>query len=603
MEKQWNVSRETTINKKTLELREILLYTISYIIYYKKGENMVKQKWVTVKADEEIADKLSKETGIEKSITRILVSRGIDTPLKTELFLKPEMKNLSDPFLLKDMDKAVLRIKKAIENKEKIAVYGDYDVDGITGVTVLMMYLSYLNADVFYYIPDRLKDGYGLNSEAIDYLKSKNADLIITVDCGITAVNEVLQAKECGMDVVVTDHHKCPEILPQCEAVINPKREDNEFPFSELAGVGVAFMLILALSGGELPSGIMNEILSLTALGTVADIVPLIEENRIIVKNGIDIIKEGKCRGINALLNAAEMDKKAVTSTILSFQIAPRINASGRMGSAKDAVEMFISKDDDKIKEIASLLNNQNILRQTVEKSIYDEVSEKIRTNKEYKNEDILVLGKEGWHSGVIGIVASKLTDEFYKPSIMITFEDGIGKGSLRSIKGFNIYEALKSVSHLLVKFGGHELAAGLTIEQDKFEEFKAEITRYAKEKMNGNIVRELSIDSEINENEMTVEFADKVSMLEPFGMANPQPVFVVKNAKVVKSTDFKEGKHLRLMVKKKNTFLNAIGFSLGKYASSLKKDEEIYIAGTANINDYRGEKSFQIRIKDIRLA
>lgn len=406
------------------------------------------------------------------------------------------------------------------------------------------------------------------------------------------------------MDVVVTDHHKCPEILPGASAVVNPKREDSKFPFSELAGVGVAFMLILALSRGCIDENIKDEILSLTALGTVADIVPLTNDNRVIVKNGIDVIKKRKCKGINALLAAAEIDFGLVNSTVLSFQIAPRINAAGRMGSASCAVDLFISEDENKREETAKMLNEQNILRQSVEKEIFDEVYENIKNSKEYKNEDILVMAKENWHSGVIGIVASKLTDEFYKPSIMVTFEDDIGKGSLRSIKGFNIYEALKSVSHLLEKFGGHELAAGLTIKKENFEEFKREIQDYAKKNISGkNMVRELLIDSEITENEMNISFAEELSKLEPFGMANTQPVFVVKKAKVLRSMDFKEGKHLRLSVLKKNTVLNTVGFSMGKYASTLKKDEEIYIAGTVNINEFRGEKSFQMRIKDIRLA
>lgn len=565
---------------------------------------MIRQKWVAAKADEELALRLSEETGFEKAITRILVSRGIDTPEKTHAFFKSEMKDLSDPFLLKDMDKAVSRIGNAVKNGERIAIYGDYDVDGITGVTILMMYLKYLKADVFYYIPDRLKDGYGLNREAMESIKEKGADLIITVDCGITANEEVLWANENGMEVVITDHHKCPELLPEACAVVNPKREDSEFPFDGLAGVGVAFMLIRAMSEEELPCEITDEIISLTALGTVADIVPLVCENRTIVKNGIELIKEGKCRGLNALLKAAEIPAETVNSTVLSFQVAPRINAAGRMGNASDAVMLFISENILETERIAEDLNLKNSKRQEVEKSIYEEASAEIKESREYKNENILVMGKKGWHSGVIGIVASKITEEFYKPSIMITFEDGIGKGSLRSIKGFNIYEALKSVSHLLVKFGGHELAAGLTIKEENFEEFKEKICCYARENLSfKNSVRELSIDSEISEEDMTVDFARRVAMLEPFGMANPQPVFVLKNAKVIKSSDFKEGKHLRLTVSKKNKIVDTIGFSMGKFAATLKKDEEIYIAGTANVNDFKGNSSFQIRIKDIRLA
>lgn len=564
---------------------------------------MIRQKWVTASADEELAKKLSEETGIEKSITRILVSRNIDTPEKIQDFLNPDINKLYDPYLLKDMDRAVARLKKALENGEKIAVYGDYDVDGITGVTVLMRFLESVGGNFFFYIPDRQTDGYGLNTAAIDAIKEKGAALILTVDCGITAVEETKYAKELGMDVVVTDHHKCPDVLPDCSAVIDPKRDDCEYPFRELAGVGVAFKLICAMNC-EISEEIYEEIVSLTALGTVADIVPLTDENRIIVSTGIAMIKKGKSPGISALAAEARIPLENVNSTVLSFQVSPRINAAGRIGSADLAVKLFMSKSQDEIERIAGELNEINQQRQNVEKEIFEDALNIINSNKEYKNEEIIVVGKEGWHSGVIGIVASRITEEFFKPCIMVSFEGDVGKGSLRSIKGFNIYKALEAVSPTLEKFGGHELAAGITVKKDKFDEFKKQICDYAKENMDkSSMSREILIDSEMEFSDMTVDFVDKISKLEPFGMGNPQPIFVIKKAKVVQSRDFKDGKHLNLTVEKKNRYINAIGFSMGKFASNLKKNEEIYMIGTVAVNDFRGEKSFQFRVKDIRLG
>ena len=564
---------------------------------------MIRQKWVTAPADESLVEKLSAETGMEKSIMRILVSRNIDTAEKINSFLNPDINKLYSPFLLKDMDKAAARIKKALEKGEKIAVYGDYDVDGITGVTVLLRFLRAVGGNCIYYIPDRQNDGYGLNKNAVDLISREGASMILTVDCGVTAVEEIAYAGELGMDVVVTDHHKCPETLPECAAVVDPKREDSDYPFRELAGVGVAFKLINAM-GLDIPEEVYKEILSLTALGTVADIVPLTDENRTIVSYGLSMIREGSCPGITALAKEANISLENVNSTALSFQISPRINAAGRIGSADLAVKLFLSSEKKEIEEIASELNLINQQRQNVEKEIFDDALAIINSNKEYKNEEIIVLGKEGWHSGVIGIVASRITEEFYKPCIMVSFEGDIGKGSLRSVKGFNIYKALEAVSDTLVKFGGHELAAGITVKKENFELFKKRICEYAKENTDkANITKEILIDSEIETGEMNTDFAEKISALEPFGMGNPQPVFVIKKAKVITIRDFKEGRHLNLTLEKKGKLFSAIGFSIGKYASTLHRNEEIYMIGTVAVNEYRGEKSFPFRIRDIRLG
>lgn len=560
----------------------------------------VRKRWVSEKCDIRAAERISAGLGISLNIAKILLNRGMDTPGKCEDFLNPSINKLNDPFLLKDMDKAVKRIKKAIENKEKIAVFGDYDVDGITSTAIMMKYFASVGADAFYYIPNRLSEGYGINDSALTEIKEKGAKLILTVDCGITACEEIKKAYEMGIEVIVTDHHKCPDTLPVCEAVLNPKREDSGYPFSELAGVGVAFKLSCALGcEGEL----FDEILCLTALGTVADIVPLVYENRIIVSCGMKKIREGKCPGINALIEEACLEREKTDSRTLGFQLAPRINAAGRMGSPEKAIELFLSEKINDTARIASYLNNENLKRQTVEKEIYEEALAGLEADKEMKNEDIVILSGDGWHSGVIGIVASKICEETGKPCVMVSFDGDEGKGSLRSIKGFNIYEALLSLSSYLIKFGGHELAAGLSIKKSEFEDFRKAFFRYAKEKNEGKkLIKELFIDAELTERELNTAFAYQLEALEPFGMGNPEPVFVIKNARVRKSTDFKEGKHLRLSVMKKGTYLDAVGFSMGKYAGSLKSDEEIYLAGTLNANEFNGKTYLQMKIRDIRL-
>lgn len=561
----------------------------------------VRQKWVGKEYDKQAAERISEALGLTGVISHILVNRGEDTPEKASEFLNPSLSKLYDPFLLKDMDKAKKRLEEAISRKEKIAVYGDYDVDGITGVTVIMKYLSLKGADAFYYIPDRFSEGYGLNEEAVRNIKNEGANLIITSDCGITATEEIKLAYSLGMEVIVTDHHKCPDELPKCEAVINPKRNDCSYPFRDLAGVGVSFKLITAMGEYE---EIFDEILALTALGTVADIVPLTDENRIIVSFGLEKIREGACNGINALLEEACVDFNKADSRVLGYQLAPRINAAGRMGTPKKAVELFLSEKINETARIAGFLNNENIRRQNVEKEIHEEALAILKSDKEFENRDVIILSGDGWHNGVIGIVASKICEELGKPCVMISFDGDEGKGSLRSVKGFNIYEALLSLSPYLIKFGGHELAAGLSIKKENLEEFSEAFYKFASEKVSENkIQREISIDAEITEKELNLSFADSLSLLEPYGMGNPEPVFVLKNAKVRQSMDFKEGKHLRLSVLKRGVYLDAIGFSMGRYAGTLMPGDDIYIAGTVNINEYKDKKYLQMRIKDIRLV
>ncbi|MBQ4109888.1 MAG: single-stranded-DNA-specific exonuclease RecJ [Clostridia bacterium] len=565
---------------------------------------MVKKKWQTKGNNSELIESLNKTTNLNPVVLNLLINRGINTEDKIKNFLEHDISYLHDPFLLPDMDKAVARIKKAVENKEKIAVFGDYDVDGITGVSVLLLYLrDELKADVCYYIPDRLKEGYGLNMDALNALADDGVTLIVTVDCGITASEEAKEITKRGVEMIITDHHECQNELPECVAVVNPKREDSEYPYRELAGVGVAFKLIQALAGNKDNEYLLEKYSEIVALGTVADIVPLLDENRILVAYGIKYMRNDKNFGLKSLLDVANLTSAEVNAGTLGFQIAPRINAAGRMGNANVAVELFAGTDKQKIVEIAKELNEENNIRQSVEQQILEEAKQMVRDEK-LENKNIIILAKEGWHNGVIGIVASRITEEFYRPCILISLEDGIGKGSCRSIKGVNIYELLTENKDTLIKFGGHELAAGISIDVDKIPEFKEKMLASTSKIITNEILtKTISIDAEIAEDQMTIPFVKELNLLEPYGMGNPQPTFIIKNAKIAKIAALKDGKHLKLIVCKKKKSVDCIGFSMGHYVESLRVGDTVSLACNLYINDYRGECYFGVRIRDIRLS
>ncbi len=557
---------------------------------------MIKKRWVADNDKLTLIDELYKETGMNKTLLRILLNRDIKTKDEIEKFLNPKINDFFDPFLLKDMDKAVDRINKAIENKEKIAIYGDYDVDGVTASAILTLYLRE-RADIVNYIPKREGEGYGVNTDAILKLKSEGVTLIITVDCGITSVEEARYAKDLGIDLIVTDHHTCPDILPECLAVINPKRQDGNYPFSELCGAGVALKLVMALGEKNL-----DKYLAICAVGTVADIVPLISENRIIVSLGLLALRKNKLKQISCLSEIAGLSYENITSEDLGFVIGPRINAAGRMGSAFDALTLLLSEDDYEIAKKAEILNRKNLIRQETEQNIIKEAVNMAENELLKSNKDILVLWGENWHEGVIGIVSSKITDKYYKPSILLSLSEDMAKGSGRSIKGFNIYDALKSQEHNLVKFGGHELAAGLSLKKENLARFKEEIEEYAKEYMKDKkFLPELFLDSELTVDDMNEEFLKLLSLLEPFGMGNLRPVLLIKDARIIKVMAFKEGKHLRISIEKEGKTVEAVGFNMGNFSEYLSPGDEIYIAATLEINEFRGIRKFQLKIKDIK--
>ena len=559
---------------------------------------MVK-RWELCQTDDEIVEKIAQANHISSLLARILANRGVKTQEEVEKFLNPKIEDLNDPFLLNDMTKAVQRLLKAYEQHEKITIYGDYDVDGITSVTVLYQYLCERGMQVEYYLPSRLEEGYGLNNEAILKIKNQGTSLLITVDCGISAYEEVEYAKSLGMDVIITDHHECPETIPEAIAVIDPKRQDNTYPFSSLAGVGVAFKLIHAFSLQQnLDRKTYLKYIDLVCLGTVADIVPLIKENRVIVKFGLILMKETKNVGLNALIDASGYSR--INSGMISFGLAPRINACGRMGKADLALELFLTQDSQKAKEIALELNALNKERQDVEKGIIEEAIEMIEAGKLYEDE-MIILGKEGWHHGVIGIVASKITEMYYKPSVLICFENGIGKGSGRSIDGFDLHKALANCAEDLLKFGGHEMAIGLTIEQGNFQKFKNDMNLYAKENLHAEKIPTLTADAEIKVGMVSVDKYHELELLEPYGEANPVPVFLYKNLKVDGVRLLSNDKHLKLILKDNMAIYDAIAFNMGTLQYSIKVGDKIDVLHYIDMNCFNNTEKIQLNIKDIK--
>lgn len=565
---------------------------------------MNKKRWILKSQDKETVEYLSRELALNPLVINVMLNRGLKSKEEMRDFIRPDFCRFHNPYLMKDMDKAVNRIREAVERKEKIAVYGDYDVDGITSVSVLYLALKERKADVLYFIPDRLKEGYGVNADAVRGLKEQGVSLIITVDCGITAIDEVRLGKEMGVDMIITDHHKCPDKIPEAVAVLNPKQPGCSYPFQDLAGVGVAFKLVQALDGEKQLPELIKRYGALVALGTVADIVPLKDENRIVVHYGIKNMKTDKNIGIQALLQVSDLAGKEIDAGTLGFQLAPRINAAGRIGSADMGVKLLISRDTREAKCIADILNEQNQSRKEMEQQILEEARNLIRADQSILSRNIIILSCKGWHHGVIGIVASRLTEEYYKPCILFTEEDGVRKGSARSMKGFNIYNALSAVSPYIERFGGHELAAGLTVQSETFGAFQQALETYCKNHIHTEtLIQQVPLDGEIHDSDMTQQLVEELKMLEPFGMGNAQPNFLVRKAKIIKKFAFKEGKHLKLSLCQRDKYIDAVGFSMGRYSTVLKKGDQVSVAGNIYINEFRGEKYFSIRIKDIRLS
>lgn len=558
----------------------------------------MRKKWKYKELDEEKIDEIVKKFDVPELLATVLVNRGIVDDEEIRVFLNPTRSDFHDPYLMPDMEIAVERIIKAIDNQEKVIIYGDYDVDGITSITVLKKFLKTCGLEADYYIPNRLSEGYGLNKAAIDYIKEKEYTLIITVDCGISGIEEIEYANSLGIETIVTDHHEPMELLPPAVAIVDLKRKDNDtYPFKSLAGCGVVFKLTQALG---MRLGIDEKeylkYLDIVCVGTISDIVPLVDENRVIAKLGLKLVEVTRNPGLKALLNASGY--KVVNSNTISFGIAPRINACGRMGYEEEALKLFLTENLVQASEITERLNKYNRDRQEIEKNIYDEAIKMME--KEDSNAQSIVLGSNNWHHGVIGIVSSKITEMYFKPSILICFEGEDGKGSGRSIPGFDLHEALAETAKYLEKYGGHEMAVGLSLKKKNFNRFKEAFEKYVEEKDITGIVPIIEIDKQISLKDIDSNIVKQLDLLEPFGEANRRPIFVYKNLKIDSIRALSDGKHLKMTLKDGNTIVNAIGFNMGQLSKEYMIGDRIDVVGTLEINAYNGREMVQINVKDI---
>ena len=557
------------------------------------------KKWQIYDIDENKIEEISKKYGLNKLLSTILVNRNIVDEKNIKIFLTPTRKDFHNPFLISDMEKAVERIIKAIKEKENVTIYGDYDVDGITSITVLKSFLQDRGLEVNTYIPNRLDEGYGLNNDAISKIAKTGCQLMITVDCGISAIEEIEYANSLGIETVITDHHEPVEELPKAFAVIDNKRKDSTYPFRELAGVGVVFKLIQAISIKlNLKEEEYLKYLDIVCIGTISDIVPLVDENRVITKLGLMLVKQTKNIGLKAILQVSGYNK--IDSNTISFGIAPRINACGRMGVAEEALDLFLSKNINQVNELARKLNERNRVRQETEKEIFESAKRQIEEKNLNQSNTIVVAG-ENWHHGVIGIVSSKITDMYFKPSILLSFEeDGIGKGSGRSIPGFDLHDALMKCNDCIEKFGGHSMAIGITIKKENFEKLRDKLEKIAIEEHINEIVPVIKIDAKVNLSEIDKDMVESLRQLEPFGEGNKMPIFAFKNLKIDSIRALSEGKHLKLTLKDNNFIISAIGFNMGELVEDYRIGDKVDIVGTLEINSFNGMDSIQINMKDI---
>lgn len=579
-------------------------------------------KWNVMTQDEGLVKNLSQALKIDKISARLLINRGYEDKKSADDFIKKSDVFFHDPFLMKDMDKACKIIENAISEQKRITIYGDYDVDGVTSVSILYLYLKDHGALVDYYIPTRDSEGYGLNIAAFDLIKKRGTELIITVDTGITAVEEVEYAKSIGIDIVITDHHQCRSELPNASAVVNPKRPDCEYPFKELSGVGVVFKTLCALelnavNGGEYNlytiKNMCKRYIDIVTIGTIADVMPLIGENRIIVYLGLQMLQNVSNVGVKALFRAAGVignaSQKRITASTIGFTIAPKINAVGRIGSAERAVKLFLTNSPGQADIIAEELCAINHERQETENIIYKEAFSILESYSDIKSQSAIVLDSDTWHHGVVGIVASRITEKFGIPSVLISFEgvqpdeEGriIGKGSVRSVKGINIVEALEACSDLLFKYGGHALAAGLSIEKKNVDLFRERLNAYISKVMeSSDCDMKIPVDLEISAKDVNEKTTQTISLLEPYGAGNPVPTFLLKGAKIVEIMPLSGGKHSKLIIQKDKTDINAIMFGTPLNMHGFLSNDTVDIICNMEINDFRGMKTVQLIIKDI---
>ena len=564
-------------------------------------------RWKIKQPSEDHVASLKKEFNTSEIIAKVLANRGIESLKSSHDFFNPSNDQLHDPFMMKNMDIAVNRISKNIQNQKPILIFGDYDVDGTTGASLLYLGLKDLNAIVEYYIPHREKEGYGLSSGGIDYAHSIGADLLITCDCGINAFQPVDYANEHGVDIIITDHHIPDKKLPNAYAVLNPKQKGCEYPFKGLCGCGVAFKLISALSE---KSGIGQNVglnyLDLVALATSADMVPILDENRVLVHGGLDQLEESKSPGIHQLLVQTGLVGESLNVGKLVFGLAPKINAAGRMGDANRTVELLTTSDKTRAEELASILVRENKRRQLIQEDIVNDAIRLVHSQVDLENNKVVIIGSKGWHPGVVGIVASRIKDEFSRPAIVIAFDKkGIGKGSARSIPNLDLYEALSYAAKFLEGYGGHPMAAGLTVREEKFENFKSLFLRNANKILtNDDLIPAISIDGEMALTDINSRFMRFLEKLGPFGPGNMRPKFVSRNLSISGQPRLMgKGEHIRFIVSQNGRNYPAVGFKLSSHYEDLIRGVPVDIAYVVEVNQWQGQSNIQLNVRDIQLS
>lgn len=558
----------------------------------------MQKTWNLRKYDNDLVKRIQDTYDVSEIMAKLMIARNIEFD-EINSFLKGSLDDLKDPYELKDMEKLVERIDKAIKNNEKICIYGDYDVDGITSITIMYQFLTKLGAHVMYYLPDRLIEGYGINNNALDEIKDKGVSLVITVDCGITAIAEVEHAKEIGLDICITDHHECGETIPDAIAIVNPKRKDSSYSFKLLAGVGVAFKTITAISiKYNLPKEEYLRFIDIVAIGTISDIVPLIGENRIISKYGLKAMAQTENIGLKALIKL--VNSKDMDSMMVSFGMAPRINACGRMGNASAAVKLLLEKNEAKAEQMALGLDDLNQERKNVETIIYEDAINMIK-DKGLESKNSIVLYNSSWHNGVIGIVASRLVNMYYKPVILLTKEHGTIRGSGRCPSGFSIYDALTECKESVIQFGGHELAAGLSLEEEKIDEFINAFEIASSKRSESLSEQIIEIDAEVQRKDLNGQLIKDIRAMKPYGQSNQVPVFLYKGLKVNAIRTIKDEKHLKLVLKDDKSLIDAVGFSMGSRRDEIRIGDKVDVVGTIELNSYNTPKTIQILLQDFK--
>jgi single-stranded-DNA-specific exonuclease len=557
-----------------------------------------KARWELKSSSLQEEQLLSKELQISPLLAKLLVTRGLTTVESAKNFLYEEQMSFHDPFLLEGMDIAIDRVFQAIEENEKILIFGDYDADGVSSTSVLLLTLKELEANVDFYIPNRFTEGYGPNNKAFQLAHDQGYTLIITVDTGISAANEVKFANELGIDVIITDHHEPPEELPKSLAIIHPKLSP-EYPFKELAGVGVVFKLASALLGRE-----PEEYMELVSIGTVADLVPLVDENRLIVKKGVRQLKQTRRPGLKALLEISGVTQDSISEETIGFAIGPRINAVGRLGDAKPAVDLVLETDKEKAKRRAEEIDILNRERQELVTSMTEEAINQVNNLDDSCSNKVIIVAKEGWNAGVVGIVASKLVDRFYKPVIVLSIdhEKGIAKGSARSIEGFSLFENLTKCKDILPHFGGHTLAAGMTLAINDVEQLRHRLNEFADQIMTEeDFIPLKEVDLRCQASEISISLINEMNMLAPFGMHNPKPVLEIKEVGISAIKQIgNEGAHMKVQLKDELSLLDAVGFGFGHVVNEIANGAKVSCLGMASINEWNGKRKPQLMIQDI---